>query len=138
MRRIAMLITTTLLFSACTLLPQASAPAATPASTPSAWQTPQSKQLSALTNVIEVGGSNFAFSKKEIRVKKGADVAIKFMNNEGFHDFVVEGLNVRTKTLQEGQSETITIPTDKTGTYAYYCSVGNHRQQGMEGKLIIE
>ena len=134
MRRIAMFFTTALLFSACTLLPQASAPT----TTPPAGQTQQSKQPSALTSVIDVAGSNFTFSKKEIRVKKGAAVAVKFTNNEGFHDFVVEGLNVRTKTLQEGQSETITIPTDKTGTYVYYCSVGNHRQQGMEGKLIIE
>lgn len=86
----------------------------------------------------EVKGLNFSFDLKEIRVKKGEKVAIQFTNTEGFHDFVIDELNVRTQKIGEGKSETVLIPTDKTGTYAFYCSVGQHRKMGMEGKLIIE
>lgn len=87
---------------------------------------------------IEISASNFTYDKKEIRVKKGEKVAVKFTNGEGFHDFVIDELDVKTQRLPEGQSETVMIPTDKVGEYAYYCSVGSHRAQGMEGKLIIE
>ena len=88
--------------------------------------------------IIEISASNFTYDKKEIRVKKGEKVAIKFTNGEGFHDFVIDELEVKTQRIPEGQSETVMISTDKVGEYAYYCSVGSHRAQGMEGKLIIE
>lgn len=87
---------------------------------------------------VEVKGLNFSYDLKEIKVKKGEKVAIQFTNSEGFHDFVIDELNVRTQKISEGKSETVLIPTDKTGTYAFYCSVGQHRKLGMEGKLIIE
>lgn len=87
---------------------------------------------------VEIQGLNFSYDQKEIKVKKGEKVAVKFVNTEGFHDFVIDELNVRTQRIGEGKSETIIIPTDKTGTYAYYCSVGQHRKMGMEGKLTIE
>lgn len=87
---------------------------------------------------VEVKGLNFSYDLKEIKVKKGEKVAIQFTNSEGFHDFVIDELNVRTQKISEGKSETVLIPTDKTGTYTFYCSVGQHRKLGMEGKLIIE
>lgn len=87
---------------------------------------------------VEIKGLNFSYDLKEIKVKKGEKVAIQFTNTEGFHDFVIDELNVRTQKISEGKSETVLIPTDKTGVYAYYCSVGQHRKMGMEGKLIIE
>jgi len=83
-------------------------------------------------------GSPFQFDVKEIRVKQGDTVRITFTNTEGFHDWVVDGFNARTKQLQAGQSETITFTADKTGTFEYYCSVGNHRELGMVGRLVVE
>ncbi len=80
----------------------------------------------------------FSFSQKEIRVKKGDTVKIQFTNKEGFHDWVIDEFNARTKQLQAGQTETIEFVADKTGTFEYYCSVGQHRANGMVGKLIVE
>jgi ribose 5-phosphate isomerase B len=99
-------------------------------------QTIQSQVVADRT--IEVKGLNFSYDLKEIKVKKGEKVAIQFTNTEGFHDFVIDELSVRTQKIGEGKTETILIPTDKVGTYAFYCSVGQHRKMGMEGKLIIE
>lgn len=102
-------------------------------------QTVQTAQTQVVADkTIEVQGLNFSYDQKEIKVKKGEKIAVKFVNTEGFHDFVIDELNVRTQRIGEGKSETILIPTDKTGTYAYYCSVGQHRKMGMEGKLTIE
>lgn len=90
------------------------------------------------TKTFAVKGSNFAFDVKEIKVKKGDTVAIEFENVEGFHDWVIDDFVARTKQLQAGEKETIQFVADKTGTFEYYCSVGQHRKFGMVGKLIVE
>jgi cytochrome c oxidase subunit 2 len=87
---------------------------------------------------FDVTGENYEFSDKEIRVKRGETVRINFTSQDGFHDLVVEGYDERTPQLSTGQSATIEFVADQTGTFTYYCSVGNHRAMGMEGKLIVE
>lgn len=86
-----------------------------------------------------VEGSNFKFSVPEIRVDKGDTVKVTFVNKEGTHDWVVDGISsARTKQLQAGESETVTFVADTAGTFEYYCSVGQHRALGMKGNLIVE
>ncbi len=86
-----------------------------------------------------VTGKNFSFNPSEIKVKKGDTVRITFTSVGGFHDWVVDEFeNAETKQLQSGQSDTIEFVADKAGTFEYYCSVGNHRQMGMVGNLIVE
>lgn len=82
---------------------------------------------------------NFAFSPKEIKVKKGESVKVVLTNKGSFpHDFVIDELNVKTKQIKAGETDEVTFVADKSGTFEYYCSVGTHRQQGMIGKLIVE
>lgn len=85
-----------------------------------------------------VDGTDFSFSVKEMKVKKGDTVKVTFNNTKGFHDWVIDEFNAKTKQLKEGESETIEFVADQAGTYEYYCSVGKHRQNGMVGKLIVE
>jgi len=87
---------------------------------------------------FDVSSKPFEFSIKEIRVKKGDRVRINLTNTEGFHDWVVDEFNARTKQITAGKSDSVEFVADKTGTFEYYCSVGNHRQMGMVGKLIVE
>ncbi|MBI2611875.1 cupredoxin domain-containing protein [Candidatus Gottesmanbacteria bacterium] len=87
---------------------------------------------------FDVVGTPFSFDVKEIKVKKGDTVRINYTNGQGLHDWTVDEFNARTKQLQAGQSETIEFVADKVGEFEYYCSVGNHRQQGMVGTLIVE
>jgi plastocyanin len=84
-----------------------------------------------------VVGTSFAFAPSKITVNKGDTVKINFINNVGFHDFVIDEFNAKTKQLKAGESETITFVADKSGTFEYYCSVGTHRQQGMVGTLTV-
>lgn len=95
---------------------------------------------SATTGVREftVSGSNFKFEPSQLKVKKGDTVKITFKNSGGFHDFVIDEFKVKTKQIASGASETITFVADKAGAFEYYCSVGQHRQMGMKGSLIVE
>lgn len=85
-----------------------------------------------------VDGTNFKFMPAEIKVKKGDTVRILFKNTQGFHDLVIDEFEVKTNQIQAGDEEEVEFVADKTGTFEYYCSVGQHRQMGMVGKLIVE
>jgi plastocyanin len=89
---------------------------------------------------ITVEGKNFSFTPSQIKVKKGDTVKVTFKNISGFHNWTLafNGKQITTKTIKSGESDTVEFVADKAGTYDYYCSVGNHRQMGMEGKLVVE
>jgi len=89
-------------------------------------------------NTIEVEGGAFYLKPNEIRVKVGVPVTINLNAIDLMHDFVVDELDIRTEVTPGGQSSTVTFTPTEPGEYEFYCSVGNHRAQGMKGTLIIE
>lgn len=88
--------------------------------------------------VFEVRGTNHEFDVEEIRVKKGETVTINFESMDGFHDWAIDEFDAQTNKVQPGTQTSVTFVADQSGTFEYYCSVGNHRAQGMVGKLIVE
>jgi plastocyanin len=85
-----------------------------------------------------VVGSNFKFEPSVLSVNKGDTVKITFKDINGFHDFRIDEFNVATKQMQEGNEQTVTFIADKTGSFEYYCSVGEHRAMGMKGTLTVK
>ena len=81
---------------------------------------------------------NFGYSETEIRVQEGDTVTINLTNSDGFHDWVVDEFDAATDKIRAGETTSVTFVADAAGTYEYYCSVGNHRQQGMVGTLVVE
>ncbi len=96
------------------------------------------KSTSANEKSFTVTGENFTFAPSTMTVKKGDAVAIIFKNVEGFHDFRIDEFNVATQKIGVGQEETVRFTADKTGTFEYYCSIGQHRAMGMKGTLVVE
>lgn len=90
------------------------------------------------TKSFTIEASNFSFNPAAIQVNKGDKVSITLVNKNGFHDLVIDGYNVKTNGVNSGQTATVTFVADKVGTFEYYCSVGNHRQMGMKGTLIVK
>lgn len=90
------------------------------------------------TKVFKITGENFKFSQTEIRVKKGDRVKINFESIGGFHDWTIAEFNAKTSQVNAGGKTLVEFVADKTGEFEYYCSVGQHRQMGMKGKLIVE
>lgn len=89
-------------------------------------------------------GENFKFvlddvSNPDIIVNKGDLVKIEFKSTKGLHDWIVDEFNVSTSQVRETNETTfVEFVADKTGTFEYYCSVGQHRANGMKGKLIVK
>ena len=100
-------------------------------------QVPSSPDLMNIKS-FTVEGGNFIFTPTVITVAKGDTVRITFKNTEGFHDFIIDEYNVKTKQISAGQEETIEFIADKVGTFEYYCSVGSHRAMGMVGTLEVK
>ena len=88
---------------------------------------------------FEVAGKEFSFEPSSITVKSGQKIKIKFRNHGGaVHNLIIEGLAIGTKTINPGDDASFEFTAPAAGTYTFYCSVGSHRQLGMEGKLIVE
>lgn len=100
--------------------------------------TPTAMVQGTATESITVDGGNYYFKPNKITVKKGDSVKITFVNDGGFHDFVLDGYNVKTDIIGSGKSQTVTFTADKAGTFDFYCSVGNHKAMGMAGTLVVQ
>ena len=91
------------------------------------------------TREIIVEGEEFSFSPSTITVSEGEKIALTFKNVGTFpHNFIIDELDVKTETINAGEEDTIEFVADKSGTFAFYCGAGNHRQQGMEGEVDVE
>lgn len=88
---------------------------------------------------IRLEGSEFKFSLASLTLKKGEKVRL-ILGNTGKmkHDFVVDELNVRTKIINNGETDTVEFTPETAGTFEFYCSVGQHRANGMKGMLTVE
>jgi plastocyanin len=100
--------------------------------------TSQSQEVFVADKTFDVKGLNYAYDVKEIKVKLNDKVQINFTNTEGFHDFKIDEFGVATKQIKASASESVQFVANKAGTFEYYCSVGQHRANGMWGKLIVE
>lgn len=86
----------------------------------------------------ESGG--LSFSRSDLTARAGS-VTVTLENPSGNqlpHAIEVEGNGVEeeTETIQPGGRASVTVNL-RPGRYEFYCPVGNHRQQGMEGTLTV-
>jgi plastocyanin len=93
-----------------------------------------------INNSYDITMSNFTFSPNIIEASPGETITISLTSLGGTHDFVIDELDVQSLLLgsNESQDLTITIPDNASGmTYQFYCSVGNHREMGMVGEIMV-
>lgn len=88
--------------------------------------------------IVDVEAGSFYYKPNEIRVKKGEKVKIVMKSVDMMHDFNIDELGVKMPIVKSGNTGTVEFTADQTGTFEYYCSVGQHRQNGQIGKLIVE
>jgi plastocyanin len=78
------------------------------------------------------------FDKTELEGKAGT-VTINFDNpSTTAHAVEIEGNGVEEASDTVTSSKTSVTADLKAGTYTFYCPVGNHRAEGMEGKLTVK
>ena len=106
-------------------------------STPAAASSGGGEQLKLAAS--ESGG--LKFTKSTLGAKPGT-VTITMTNPKADqlpHGIAIEGKGVDKDgtIVQPGGTSTVSVAL-KPGKYTYYCPVGNHRAQGMEGTLTVQ
>lgn len=84
--------------------------------------------------------SLYTIRPETAEVRAGDVVNLTFKNalgNSESHSLVLEGYDVKIGPIEESVAESVTFTADQTGTFAYYCDIGNHRELGMEGQLTV-
>jgi plastocyanin len=86
-------------------------------------------------------GGKLRFNKKTLNAKVGK-VTITVTNpssNSLPHAVEVEGKGIEkeSKKAQPGKRASVKVTLKKKGTYEFYCPVGQHKQAGMKGKLVV-
>ena len=110
------------------------------ASTPEATETATQESSGggeALTLTADPGGS-ISWEPGELSAPAGS-VTVKLVNESDTpHAVEVEGNGVEeeTETVTGGETE-LTVDLE-AGEYTFYCPVGQHRENGMEGTLTVE
>jgi plastocyanin len=102
-------------------------------------QAPSGAKESVL-KTIRVKEVEFALKPAEITLEKPGTYLFKAVNSGGtVHALEVEGQGIEEETeeIQPGQSAELKVKL-KTGTYELYCPVDGHKEEGMEGKVIVK
>lgn len=85
---------------------------------------------------IRVTADDFAFDPDRITVAAGENVAIVLSSVDILHDFVIDELDAHV-SAKPGATATGGLSADRSGTYAFYCTEPGHRDEGMEGTLVV-
>lgn len=108
------------------------------ASTPTPTATAQAAAGGATVKLSAPADGAIKFDQSSLSTKAGK-VTIKFANPSSVpHAVEIEGHGVEAKTDVVTKSDASVSADLKPGTYEFYCPVGDHKAEGMEGKLTVK
>jgi uncharacterized cupredoxin-like copper-binding protein len=90
---------------------------------------------------INVSETEFELTPANPTIQAGQATIEVSNDGETVHNLEVEGPNGEEELeddLQPGETGTLEVDLSEPGTYEWYCPVGNHRDQGMEGEITVE
>ena len=98
----------------------------------------QAPSPSGTARTIKMTAELWKFTPSVVRVKQGEKVTLEITGISGTHGLSVPELGIN-ETIIQGNTVTVTIPTDKTGTFDFRCSVQcGSGHNDMTGQIIVE
>jgi plastocyanin len=106
-------------------------------STPTETSTPAASGGATLKIAADPDGAK-KFTESTLTADAG-EVTVEFSNPSQLpHAVEIEGNGIEEETETVTGKDAAPITVDlKPGEYTYYCPVGDHRAEGMEGKLTV-
>lgn len=87
--------------------------------------------------IVTMTAENWKFSESTITAKKGEKLVLRVTAKTGTHGIGIRELGINV-IVNAGETKDIEIPTDKTGTYTFFCSVPcGPGHKDMTGKIVI-
>jgi len=88
---------------------------------------------------IAADASALKFDKSELQAKAGKVTITMDNPSDVPHNVVIDGGTNDKPGATVGKGAKSVASADlEAGEYTYYCAVGNHRAEGMEGTLTVE
>jgi uncharacterized cupredoxin-like copper-binding protein len=103
-------------------------------------ETAPSGATEAVVKTIQVSETEFRLKPAEITLDKPGTYVFEAVNSgDTVHALEVEGEGIEEETqeIQPGQSAELKVKLE-AGTYELYCPVDGHKEEGMEGKVIVK
>jgi plastocyanin len=88
---------------------------------------------------VALAATEYKFDPADVTVDAAGKVTFTVANDgQETHALEVEGNGVEEETdsIAAGESGTLTVDLEP-GEYEFYCPIDGHREQGMEGKLVV-
>ncbi len=88
---------------------------------------------------VALTATEYTFDPADVTVAAAGKVTFTVSNGgQQTHALEVEGNGVEEETdsIAAGESGTLTVDLE-AGEYEFYCPIDGHREQGMEGKLVV-
>jgi len=126
---------------------EATTPSGFLTSSTSTTQSPSSETSTILneglvsSNEINIIAKDFEFIPKEIKVKAGTSVLLRFKNESSVpFDLKISGEDYKVKIdlVPPGQESKIEIEFPKPGVYEFFTTVPIGVEKNMRGKIIVE
>jgi plastocyanin len=88
---------------------------------------------------VDVSATEFKFDPPDIQLDSAGTYTFHLTNAGEFeHALEIEGQGVEEETDVIGGGDSADVTVDLAeGEYEIYCPVGNHREMGMEGTLVV-
>lgn len=88
---------------------------------------------------VEISADEYAFTPQTFSLEKGVVTEIALKNTgSGTHSLIIPGLNVETESIGPGEETSVEITPSTTGEFGFGCNIANHKELGMEGKVMVE
>jgi plastocyanin len=88
-------------------------------------------------DTVELVATDFAFEPSSLTLDAAGEHTLTLRNDGEFpHAIAFDDLDGTTGNVDPGASGEVTVDLEP-GSYTLYCPVGNHRDQGMEGTLVV-
>ncbi len=90
--------------------------------------------------VIEIVGTEFGLEPATVELDEPGTYTFVLRNEGGtVHALEIDGHGIEEETGEVGAGETaeLTVELTEAGEYELYCPVGDHRDRGMEGTVVV-
>jgi uncharacterized cupredoxin-like copper-binding protein len=88
---------------------------------------------------VDLTATEFQFEPADVSLDNAGRVTFT-VSNDGQEEHALEvegnGIEEETETIAPGDSATLTVELEP-GEYELYCPIDGHRDQGMEGTLVV-
>lgn len=101
---------------------------------------PSGEAAGSPVETVNVSETEFKLDPANPRISSAGLVEFRVSNDgQTVHALEVEGPSGEAKTadIQPGESASLKVDLSKRGSYEWYCPIGNHRDQGMEGEITV-